>query len=297
MRYTSLLLVFGCLAACGRASDPRATANGSEADRPATSYDRQLVFVSDSARPPVAAVFHFTAAGGADSVPRTARAWLERDSAWTPVLGMTWTGAPMREPWRLVPHGSLRLVVGDGDELEALVYRAPDGFRLRPSPIIADWSPTATARFRLREAEFLLPGDRFAGMLLDIQTLTVEPDSGALNEAFLTDGNELHLVIATPEASAESSPAVRAWLRLRGGEETWDAVSLARDSARAAWRLTEPGRSLSGMFHTLGRELVLAPEPTAPQDSAAVRIHVVTGWVELRGERHDVIGVVRRGTR
>lgn len=291
----ALILLLGLLAACDRAEKPAATtdgAAGAEATLYPASYSRRLVFLAGGEGAPVAAIFDFTTQTEPKAVHRTARAWLGRSDGWDPLLEAAWGGEPMREPWRLVPHGPLRLVVGDGDEIEALVHRAePDSFRLIPAAARGDWSPNPAAQLLLRGADLTVRGERFTGILLESQ-VGAPPQAGSTAvEAFVTDGADQHLVVA---AGPGGSPI--AWLRQ--GEETltWEAVSLAAPASGSApaWLLEEPLGTLHGEFRTVGEGLAFAPQV----DSLAgtENLHLIRGWIRVRGQRRPVFGVVvRRG--
>src|SRR5690554_2305322 len=113
---TIILLVLLLLVACDRSERPGSAATNSRSGREGTAatYDRSFLLLSLRADTPVAAALEFTAVEGPTVIRRTAGAWLARDRTWMELLEQAWETEPMREPWRLVPHGPLRLVVGEG---------------------------------------------------------------------------------------------------------------------------------------------------------------------------------------
>lgn len=158
--------------ACERPEAPAAAreraAVNADMQRSRAIYDRQLLFLAGTDTL-LAAVLDFSAV--VDSVvSRSARVWLGREGVWESFLEATWQAERMRDPWRLVPHGSLRLVVGDGDEVEALLYRQGErGWRLVLGSTRVEWSPAGGTQVRLRRAELGLGSESVSGTLLDVQ--------------------------------------------------------------------------------------------------------------------------------
>jgi len=295
MRRLTYILTLALLTACGGGDAARDSGRGERGGehRPAAAYGRRFLLLSGDREAPFTAVFDFSALDGPNEIRRGAGAWYARGAEWTRLFQHAWTTEPIREPWRLVPYGPIRLIVGDGEEIETLVHRAePGAFRLSPSGPLAEWSMNDGAQLRLRHAELLLGDARITGILLDLQTAVPDRYDGALGLAFLTDGVGLHLVIAR-----DSSIHAPAWLWQGAENVSWDAVeisTLAADTAGPGWRITEPRDELTGELRVVGSELVL----TYPDEALAptARVSLVDGWLEVRGgERQRVFGVVRHG--
>ncbi|HEX6938911.1 MAG TPA: hypothetical protein VF158_05825 [Longimicrobiales bacterium] len=295
MRAIILLLVL-ILTSCDRAEGPDAAtvSGGPRGDDTVASYDRSFLLLSLRADTPVAAVLEFSAVEGPGAIRRTAGAWLARDGTWVRLLEQAWDAAPMREPWRLVPHGPFRLVAGEGDEIEALIHRADStGFRFEPSAALAEWGVGDAVQLRLRRGALDLGRESFVGIVLDLQTGAPVTQAGEAEVAFVTDGMRSNLIVAR---GVDGRTA--AWLRREAETLSWEAVTLARIGGGAArgeptrWRITEPTGDLSG-------ELRVEGEPVTIQDTASAaggaRGVLVRGWIEARGERRDVFGLLRYG--
>lgn len=301
MRVLFFITILSLLVACDRGETPGAFAgNESEADRPGASYGRKMFFLAGSEVEPTALLFRFTVATASDGVRRSARAWLGRDGDWSNLLEADWEGPSMRDAWRLVPHGPLRIVADDGGDVEALIHHDEErGFRLEPASAVVDWSPTELSHFRVRSADLLIGDEPLGGVLLDVQAGSLTETELTTTTAFLTDGRDLHLVVA-------SGPDGRtpAWLRLGFREEALEDVGLVPDSEdESLIHLNEPNGQLVGELRFSGTELaVLSSDATPPvegsdeviDDASRDTVLLTTsGWVEVRGERRPVYGVVQ----
>lgn len=218
---------------------------------------------------------------------RSTHAWLRRGGEWTPLLQDQWDAAPLRQPWRILPHGTLRVLVEDGGELESFIFgRAADATRLNPGPLAAEWTSGPEARVLLREGELLVGGTGAPGLVLD-----VELGAPALPAARI--GAALFLV--------DSAGAAVAAVRLPEGglrllsfagplpEEDAD-VRLEREGA--GWRLTgAEGGEVLGQLEPVGD----APPPDSAPDPHALPTRpplAVSGWVVSEGTRRSVRGLL-----
>jgi hypothetical protein len=86
-------------------------------------FDREFLFISDSVAPLVAVPWFFRARAQVGGVLSERFAWVQRAGAWESLLRESTAGPPSRTPWRILPEGPLRLVVGQGDVVEALLFR------------------------------------------------------------------------------------------------------------------------------------------------------------------------------
>lgn len=312
MKRVMLGLLVAFVYACGGSEGPRSTtgSGGAQGSGEAASYARNFILLSRQADAPVAAVLDFTADENSDSIHRSAAAWLLTDGAWRRLLQASWQTEPVREPWRLVPHEELRLLVGDRGEIEALVHRADStGFRLVPSVAVAEWSAGDAAQFRLRRGELRLQDRSIVGVLLDLQTGARAAGAATADVAFLTDGEGAHLILAENGTGSISARLFRdaeelVWEELKltplaaevspGAEgavhEVADAE--ARTAGHAdGWRIAGTSDDFAGELRATGDSL----DTPAAGAGAGVQTVVVDGWIEARGERRTVFGVVRRG--
>src|SRR5690606_18052004 len=83
------------------------------------------------------------------------------------LLDTVWRMPPIREPWRPMPHGSLRILVDRDGEVEALVAgTGVDEVRLLPGRPLDNWvSPDAELVYS--RAELRVAGIAYEGALLD----------------------------------------------------------------------------------------------------------------------------------
>lgn len=136
---------------------------------PTAAYGRRLVFLGPGTPLPTAAVFDFTSLSDSVGVQRGVRGRLLVGEEWLPLMDAGWSFGPMREPWRIVPGGDLKVVVSDGGEIAAILSRGEPAVRLEPASLIAETSPDAGTRFVLRQASLAFEEQTLRGILLDSQ--------------------------------------------------------------------------------------------------------------------------------
>src|SRR5690606_11016948 len=286
MRLFVLILAL-LLVACER-SGPGGTADdpGRDPDlaRPA-SYERRFAFVAGAQAAPIVAFYDFATLYDGVRILRTARGWFREDQRWNAFLNETWASEPIRAPWRLVPHGTFRIVAGEDEDVEVLIQRGAESeTRLAAGIPLAAASPDHGVQLGLRLAELQVGAERFAGAVLDVQiarvpapehrlptpdtagarpdtihdadgesagTIVEDPDPGA--ELFLTDGSRLYLAVTRPPAGESHT-----WIRDSGVEHTWEGgqVEPAGRSGRTdRWRIVAPRDDLAGELESLGPAL------------------------------------------
>ncbi|MBW3554376.1 MAG: hypothetical protein KY466_12735 [Gemmatimonadetes bacterium] len=147
---------------------------------PTAAYDRRLVFLGPGESLPTAVIFDFAALSDSAGLRRGIRARLLDGTEWLPLMDAGWEMEPMREPWRLIPHGPLKVVVGEAGELDALIHRGDDEIRLESGSTIAEYSPDAGTQLVLRQGRLRLGGEPIPGILLDAQLArAVSPPTAA----------------------------------------------------------------------------------------------------------------------
>ncbi|MBI4543929.1 MAG: hypothetical protein HY703_01890 [Gemmatimonadetes bacterium] len=319
MRLLTLLLVIGGAAAGCDRSEPAPTGNRGasrtrgEANAP-TGFERRLLFLPESSSIPLAAVFDFTVVLEPASHARIARMWLGRNGSWEPVFDAAWQAPPVREPWRLLPNGPLRLMVGERGELEALAYqRGSEELRLTPARALVDWSSGQEHQLRLRPGEILFAGSRARGLVLDEQRQQrAGSRPGTSYDAFLTDGQGLYLVFQGEAAEARSWRGARregqtwAETRLEAGPSAPGAAAPPAASSAAVWRVVAPRARLQGELQLAGPRAVAWPADGGPELGSgstaagpaadpAGTLYFVRGWVRLGSNRRPLFGVIRHG--
>jgi hypothetical protein len=324
-----LLILLIAAHACDRpARDAAMDGAGVEADslaaRPPAAYERRMLFLAGPEARPVVALFDFATLHHGAGLRRAARAWVGRTDGWDSIFVATWDTEPVRVPWLLVPHRAFRLLVGDDGEIEALVHRGDRELRLVPAPHFASWSRGRGAQLLLRSAQLVRDGTSTPGVVLDVQlgrelprawpadrvaasgpadgtpsadaapaAAPSDPDSATYDEVYVTDGEELHIVLTSAPAAGDllwivAGPEERVveGLRLEGG-------AARGGRTRAIWRISAPDAALAGELRAVGSPLEL--ESGDAVTPAPVALFLVRGWVELRGVRRPMYGLLRRG--
>lgn len=277
---------------------------------PTAVYDRRILFLGPDGDLPAAAAFDFSSLADSAGVRGGVRARVLDGAEWATVADTGWALAPMREPWRIVPEGALRVLVNDAGEISALAARDSDT-RLEPGTILSETSPDAGTQLILRNAELLLDGEPLPGVLLDAQlgravrpaqvpprgdTAEAHPSTPIArpgSEALLVNSAG-YLVVLTRSGEGDM-----AWVSHAGRDEIRRGVLLEP----TAW--TEPGEDgqwPSG-WAVRGADADMAGELSTEAVDHSVLSHLagvegldyvlVSGWIEDRGVRRDVFGLVR----
>lgn len=293
-----LLLALGIgLSACDRGPSPGSDEDpgAAGADAPALAlYRRELHFVSEeTGRPAVTVLAQVRPLR--NRALRSIHAWMSPDTSWSVLALDRWEAAPLRQPWRVLPHGPLRLLVGEGEEIEALVFgRTVSSPRLEPGPLVSEWSAGPEARVLLRDAQLRVGGAVSAGLLLDVELGSMATPAGAVGaRAVLTDGEgtTIALVMLPDEGlqglaftgpQAESLPIERV-SRVEGSRPRWRLHAPDGEVVGELTASTEPPERAAGE----GDE---QPDPVVLPSDPPLR---VTGWVRIAAQRREVAGLLR----
>ena len=90
-----------------------------------TTYQRTVVFVDTERDTTVFVSWDFENLTLADSTQRTLRGWVGRGAQWILLADEAWATVPSRRaPWRIVPRGDTRMIVGQDDVLREIYYQA-----------------------------------------------------------------------------------------------------------------------------------------------------------------------------
>lgn len=290
---------------------------------PTAAYNRRFMFLGPrNGSLPTAAVFDFITLSDSIGIRRGVRARLGQGDAWRSLMDTGWEMEPMREPWRLVPHGPFTMVVGETGELSALVVRDSPTTRLELGQTLAEHSPDVGTQLVLRTATLHRDGETAAGIVLDAQLgRAVNPALAVRDIAPRTDGGDQGgdtipaspTPIALPSADAllmgdqgyyavlaTASSGTLAWVR-RGGRSdvsagarleptAWSSPEEDSVQVPTAWRIFSPDGGLTGELTARATDRIVLRETGNLEALAYV---LVTGWVEDRSTRRDVFGLVR----
>lgn len=308
---TPVLVLAATLAtvACGSPETaPDRAPEAEEASAPGNfrgrTYERNFVFTTLSGDSAFLVPWLMSAHTRPGGVDRRARGALARGSTWEAFYDSSWETPPTRVPWRIIPHGSLRLVVGEGDAVEEILFA--EGTRkleleLSGAPLI-EWAGARGQVYRLVEAAVYLSDQRVAGLALDMARVH-GVDLGAEGDwAFLVSGDSLQVVIENPTAAPPGElDACRAWARLDFRDLQWPAVTVdwaevrafqpARQDVPVSWTLTSPDGDLEGVLQVQSAHIEAGdgPGPLLPVDA----LFLVSGTLNVEGRSFPVRGLFR----
>lgn len=297
------------------------------------AYERLLLFVGPGETTPMAAIFDFNALRDSTGFRRGIRTRLLTDSAWQALQDDGWEMAPMREPWRLVPYGTLKVLVGDEGELDALVYQEEPSLRLDPGSYLAEYTPDGGTQLVLRQGQLHLDDEVFTGIILDSQhgrALTgavrqqtsqaapSPPGSDTTEEDIVDDGE------ADAEGAAAGSPSARAGVEAflldnsgyyvvfatsANGDLTWLHLGTQDDVRRGTtleateWEDGGPADGSPIRWRVASPDGALDGEVEAIAtddtplygrvDVSALSYALVSGWIQDREVRREVFGLIR----
>lgn len=308
-RVTTALLAAALLSACGAPEDEPSPDGGSgRASAPpgnfgGRTYERNFVFTTlggDSAFLVPWLMSNRTRPG---AVSRRARGWLFRGATWEAFYDRSWETPPTRTPWRILPNGSLRLLVGEGDAVEGVVFsEGPRQLHLELSAPLIEWAGARGQVFRLLEAAIYLSDQRIGGVALDMSRAhpADQPEPG--DWAFLTSGDSLQVVLENPElAPPGADGAFRGWARLGGRDLQWPTLTLdwadvrafqpARQDVPVSWTLASADGDLGGVLEVQSAQIqaLEGPGPLLPVDA----LFVVSGTLRVEGGTYPVRGLFR----
>lgn len=194
------------------------------------TYYRTVVFADVSKDPTMFVPWDFENRADAGGIHRILRGWLGRGGTWRRFANEEWYTPPSRTPWRILPRGSVRLVMGFNDDLRELYYL--EGFRdlsVQPGPVMAEWSGQRGDTYRLRAGSARLSGVEYEGVVVDAYAPRVGGSDPPSEWCLLIGDGSLYVLIA----DLEGPGAHRAWV-LRDSEETfWPAVTITWDETRS----------------------------------------------------------------
>jgi hypothetical protein len=297
------------------AREPGRSADATLDFGPTAAYERRLIFLGPGQRLPSAAIVDFVAVSDSLGLRRGVRARVADGHDWSRVMDAGWEMERMREPWRLVPHGPLRLVVGDAGELGALVFRADTEIRLEPGPTLATFSPDPSMRLLLRQGRLALGADLVQGVILDAQ-LGRSLDAAASRDG---RGDESGRTAAPDRATPAARPGAEALLLGEGGfyvvfagsgddPFAWlrhgqqDDVRRGARLAAVGWELDGDGFRVPNAWEVVGpsdltgelvAEAVDGVDISDAPDVEGLGYAIVSGWILDRGVHRDVYGLIR----
>ncbi len=301
------LLASALLAACGEAApDPPAEPAGRGPDASASdvtpTYERSWVFAGFTGDSTFLVPWIMRTTAGADSVVREARGWLGRRGTWDAFYAERWTTPPTRAPARMLPHGSMRILVQDGDVVDGIIFG--DGARrleLAFGDVEATWGGPRGEVIELVRGVAYLADQRVEGVIAHMARASAGSGVPGGDWALLVSGDSLRLVLAADvEHGGDTEPVYRGYAETATEERlstevrvVWtgmEAFPPARRDVPVAWRLSTADNSLRGELTVLSSYIQAG---TGPGPLLPVRaLYEVTGAVSTPDGSFPVRGVL-----
>lgn len=266
-------------------------------------YERNFVFTTLTGDSAFAVPWLMNARTRPGGVDRHARGSLARGTAWEGFYDATWTTPPTRVPWRILPHGALRLVVGEGDAIEQILFsEGPRQLELELSgdPLV-EWTGAQGQTYRIFQAATYISDRRVAGLALDMARVH-GADVTEGDWAFLVSGDSLQVVLENPDASDPGTPgACRGWARLDFRDLQWPSLTIdwaevrafqpARQDVPVSWTITSPEDDVEGVLQVQSAQIQAGdgPGPLLPVDA----LFLVSGTLQVEGGAYPVRGLFR----
>lgn len=308
------LFLAAALAGCGVGEESTAESAGASPLATAASfrYNREYIFIAPRADPLLVVPFTFRSRDDGTQLQRGVRGWVGRGATWERFLDDSWETSQAGGVWRVVPQGDLRIDAGGLAEVETLRFqRGERRLRLDLQAPLTGWNQGGDTRFRLISGRLSIGSENLVGPIIEVLRVeqTLEdgwPPGQDFDAIFLTSGDSIQLVLAEriggdAVAAASAGQPGYAWTRRSSSERTWDGAEIrwgdmrpyqeARRDVPRAWYFQIPGAGIYGEVEAEGFDAVLGPE-RAGRRAVEIRFGV-TGWVELQGERREVVGMVR----
>lgn len=265
-------------------------------------YERNIVFMTTGQDSAIIVPWFFTARAHGGGVFREVRGSLARSGEWEPFFQDRWEGPPTRAPFRILPRAAMRLVVGEGDALEAILYE--EGARQLDVLIndpVADWSGPRGEVFRVHDGSILLGGQPADGILLDLNRAYRPTDVPSGDWIFLEGGPAVTIVLEAPVGIPPGSTPFIGWARLGDRELRWPRVDVrwtetrsferARRDVPVEWSIASDDGALEGTLSSVAMQLTAGDGagPILPVDG----LFRVGGTLMIDGDSYDVRGVLR----
>lgn len=261
-------LVWGCGAETVPESSPGAPppqTAAPAADAPSRVFERHIVFLGEDVDSTLVVPWMFSNEDRGAAVERQARGWLSRNGSWEAFHQETWRTDATRAPWRLLPNGPVRFVVGANDALQEVVYeRGSRRLEVGFGGLLADWADPGGQAFRIYEGSALLATQRVEGLLLDAnRTRTSGPVHG--DWAFLASGDSLQIVLDGVRPHDVPVGGASAWARVDFRQLQWTdlhvewtefrAFERARRDVPVTWRIAASDGSFEALLQAETAEI------------------------------------------
>lgn len=302
----ALVLAWGCRESSpGPGGDPDTGAAVRDTARNLAGrvYERRFVFTSANEDTALVVPFFFGARSLPGTLERSVRGWLGRDGSWNAIYEDRWQTPPSPAPFRILPRGPIRLVVGEDDAVEAIVYRERGReMELSPAATLVEWSGSRGETVRLHEGRLALGERSFDGFVLDLARARRAQDVPHGDWGLLVSGDSLQLVLLAPEdAESEGINRFQAFGRVDFREVPWPELEVewgetrtfdpARREVPVSWSLGTTGGDLEGVLRAEASLLAVreGDGPVLPVEG----LYTLTGTLRVMGSDYPVRGFFR----
>lgn len=307
----SLLLVAGLAGAACTADTPPESEGTESPGAEATDatifhgreYERYVVFMTSRGDSTLVVPWLFFSQAVPGGVQRETRGWLARGGSWEPFYSDAWETSPSRAPWRILPHGPVRLIVGPGDALDGVIYESgPRLLEVNPGELLAEWRGQRGETYRAQEGVALLSNQRVDGVMMDLARARAAGDPVPGDWLFLVSGDSLHLFVDSPDGgTAGASASYRGWAQLDLSQLQWPQILVEWEEVRAfeparrdvpvRWSIASTDGEMEGtlVIQSSNMEVGTGEGPILPVDA----FFEVEGSIRVEGGEYPVRGLVR----
>lgn len=270
---------------------------GTEA-APGAVYQRSIVFVDVASDTTMFVPWDFVNRTETDSVRHTLRGWLGRGGEWRQFVDEEW-GTPLtRTPWRILPRGATRMVVGLNDVLREIYYQEGIAdLALLPGEVIEEWSGQRGDTYRLLHGSSRLSEAEYPGLVVDVYTPGTTGSDQSSEWMLLIGDGPFYLFLTYLDGMGTA----RAWGLYDSARMSWPTVTLtwgetrsferARRDIPVLWRFRSGDGGMAGEIEPVSPHLqtVGGEGPILP----VLGVYEVAGQVTVGGNPVPVKGFLR----
>lgn len=265
-------------------------------------YERHIVFLTTRGDSTLVVPWSFLARTRPGGVDRTIRGWLGRGGEWDPFLTEHWETSPSRVPWRIIPRGPARIIVGEEDALERVFFQeGPRRLEVVLGDLLAEWTGQRAQTIRLHRGTTLLSERQLEGFLLDLSRGRASDSPPLGGWALLVSGDSLQIVLEGAGRGLEEGEVYAAWARLDFTDRRWTDLRLvweettpfeaARRDVPVSWSLVSPGGEVAGVLDAVNpfMETGAGEGPLLPVEA----LFEVRGTIVVNEREFPVRGILR----
>ena len=271
------------------------------------SYERHIVFLTAQGDSTLVVPWFFSAQTKPGGVDRSLRGWLARSDTWDPFLSEVWESPPTRVPWRILPRGPARIIVGPGDAVERIFFEeGPRRLEVILGNLLVEWTGQRAQTFRIHQGSTLLSSGQVPGFVLDMARAWTAEDPPPGDWVFLISGDSLQGVLE--DQAGEGGPpggAFSGWGRVEFTDRQWQNLRLIWSDVRAfeparrdvpmSWQIQSVASEIEGFLDAVNPFLEAGEGegPMLPVDA----LYQVSGTLILEGREFPVRGMIRHQQR